>query len=264
MPTWKVIAAKVTGPDHEEAGLPCQDAYGHLLKGTRLIAAVADGAGSARFSETGAQTLVDCVISELAQFDTPIESADWDGCDLWTEILEAAVERARTALTDIIAGMDCEPAAKLSDYHATMVGFIAEPEGGFFFHIGDGTAAAVPDVADWQSCTLSMPENGEFANETYFFTQDDWRDHLRITPFGPSAAIVAVSDGAMPFTVAQGFQGLEARFLAPVTAFLDKATPEAGGAALAGTLDRADARRISGDDKTFLWARLQADTPTEQ
>ena len=33
MPTWKVVAAKVTGPDHEAAGLACQDAFGHAQLG---------------------------------------------------------------------------------------------------------------------------------------------------------------------------------------------------------------------------------------
>lgn len=260
MPRWKVIAAKVRGPDHEAQGLPCQDAFNHAVQGCRLIAAIADGAGSARFSERGAQCLVDTVVAALSNRPEPVAGAPEVMLETWRPVVEAAVERARAAVDEIIdEAPTSDPPATPADYHATLVGMVAEPEGGVLFHIGDGAAMAVADTADWLTGTMSPPENGEFANETYFFTQGSWRQHLRLTAFGPSAVIVAVSDGAMPFTVAERFAGLEPRFLAPVTAFLERAAPAAGRKALAGVLDREDARRISGDDKTVLWARLLGD-----
>jgi len=74
----------------------------------------------------------------------------------------------------------------------------------------------------------SRPENGKFANETYFFTGANWRDRPRLSPFGASALILLVSDGAMPFTLAEKFQGLEPRLIAPVTAYLDRVDPNQG------------------------------------
>ncbi|MEM7224934.1 MAG: PP2C family serine/threonine-protein phosphatase [Pseudomonadota bacterium] len=253
MSSWKVIAAAVRGPDHEADRLPCQDAYSHAEAGDRLVAVVSDGAGSARFSETGAKVLCHEVVAALSTCDKALDG----GHEPWRPAVEQAVERARAALeARIPEEIALGAPVTLADYHATLVGVVAAPNGGFFFHIGDGTAAAVSEIGDWAGCRLSLPENGEFANETYFFTQEIWRDHLRFTDFGASPLIVMVSDGAMPFTVAERFAGLEGRFMAPVTRYLEGASPEDGAKALAGTLDRADARRISGDDKTLLWARL--------
>ncbi|MDH3476221.1 MAG: protein phosphatase 2C domain-containing protein [Rhodospirillales bacterium] len=257
MAAWKVIGAAVRGPSHEQDGRPCQDAFAHHAGAERLIAVVADGAGSARFSDRGARLLGETVVSALAGHTETLEGLNGAVPESWQAAVAAAVERTRATLAAAIAeASPCDPPATLADFHATLVGAVAEPGCGFLFHIGDGSAAAVSDPGDWAGCTLSLPENGEFANETYFFTQDIWRDHLRFTAFGPSALIVLVSDGAMPFTLAERFAGLEGRFLGPVTAFLEEAAPEAGRAALAATLDRPDARRISSDDKTLLWARL--------
>lgn len=256
MSGWKIIGASVRGPDHEDNGLPCQDAFGHATTDRRLVAAVADGAGSARFSDHGSRLLCDTVVAALGQCDELLDPTAATVPEGWRSAVEGAVRAARDEVRALLCDQPAaNPPASLDDYHATLIGAVAEPEGGFFFHIGDGTGAAVPDTADWRTCTLSPPENGSFANETYFFTQDTWRQHLRFTAFGPCALIMMVSDGAMPFTLAERLAGLEPRFLAPVTAFLDTAAPEAGGAALAATLDRPDARRISSDDKTLLWAR---------
>jgi hypothetical protein len=257
MRTWKVVAASVRGPSHEESGEPCQDAFAHAIEGERLIAVVADGAGSARFSDQGAALLCETMVRELGSCGERLDGTAEGVSEAWQAAVAAAVETAREgarALIPAAAGEDGE--ASLADYHATLVGAVAEPGAGFLFHIGDGSAAAVHDMNDWADCALSKPENGEFANETYFFTLDDWRDHLRFTGFGPSELVVVVSDGSMPFTVAEKFAGLEPRFLKPVSAYLEKTPAEAGGKALAGTLDREDARRINGDDKTLLWARL--------
>ena len=54
-PKWRVLSASVQGTRHIRAGLPCQDSvYSRAdLPGGALIAAVADGAGSAPLSDIG-------------------------------------------------------------------------------------------------------------------------------------------------------------------------------------------------------------------
>lgn len=258
---WKVVAASVRGPDHEVDGTPCQDAFAHRTDGRRLIAAVADGAGSAARSHEGAQRLCDVVVEELGRCSLALPNGAGEADPVmedWRTRACSAVRMVRDELRYRISQTpESEEAVRLRDYAATLVAVVAEPEGGFFLHIGDGVAAALADTAAWSDGVLSKPENGEFANETYFFTGDDWRERLRLTCFGPSELIVLLSDGAMPFTLADKLAGLEPRFMAPVTKFLDGVDEQAGGQALAHTLDREDARRISGDDKTLVWIRRQ-------
>lgn len=65
---WKVIQASVAGTSHVRTGKPCQDYcdYRRVVVGDELyvVAACADGAGSASFSEYGALIAVDTVLSE--------------------------------------------------------------------------------------------------------------------------------------------------------------------------------------------------------
>ena len=54
------------GTAHRAAGIPCQD-FGRLvqLDEDTVIAALADGAGSARLSHYGARAVVDCALPWL-------------------------------------------------------------------------------------------------------------------------------------------------------------------------------------------------------
>ena len=51
--TWMVSGGSVTGTSHRRVGLPCQDSSSYCIAGEVLIAAVADGAGSAALSDVG-------------------------------------------------------------------------------------------------------------------------------------------------------------------------------------------------------------------
>ena len=132
-----------------------------------------------------------------------------------------------------------------------MVGVVAWPDGGWFFHLGDG--AGVARHADGR--TLSSPENGEYANETFFLTGTAWREHLRITPIAtPMRSVLLMTDGAMPFALAKGGQDVFIPFADPVERFLASAEENAGNAALHATLDDPRTCQITGDDKTLLVA----------
>ena len=57
---WQATAASVRGTSHEKTGQPCQDAHRwEILPGAILVAAVADGAGSASLGDMGAQVGAD-------------------------------------------------------------------------------------------------------------------------------------------------------------------------------------------------------------
>jgi hypothetical protein len=142
----------------------------------------------------------------------------------------------------------------MGDFHATLIGVIAGPSGGLFFHIGDGAACAT-DVETFSPSILSQPENGEYANETFFFTQPDWQQHIRLTPFGRQFDLLALmSDGVTPFALASETAGPHKPFFDPLSRYLRSHTREEGESALAATLEKDAIRRITGDDKTLVWA----------
>jgi hypothetical protein len=142
----------------------------------------------------------------------------------------------------------------LSAFHATVVGAIAGPSGGIFFHLGDGAAFATM-LGDFSQSIFSPPENGEYANETFFFTQPDWQNHLRLTSFdGQFDLIALMSDGVTPFALAPGASAPHEPFIGPLSRYLRSHTQEEGRKALAVTFEKDAIRRITGDDKTLVWA----------
>ncbi len=142
----------------------------------------------------------------------------------------------------------------LRDFACTLVGCVVSSGGGFFFHIGDGFA--IHQQASGQA-QLSLPENGEYADETYFVTDDNWHDHLRITPIeAPTAEsfIGLMSDGPAPFAVNKTKTAFYLPFIEPVMRYLRGASASEGCLALKNLLENEKTHHITADDKSLLLA----------
>jgi hypothetical protein len=247
--SWKVVAAAARGAGHALKDEPCQDAYHWLASESWLVAVVCDGAGSAAKSDVGAaiasRTIVNYLMAKTATADdTGVVDANH-----WQPFVIDAIAQARQNLCTESGVEDLAP------YHATVVGVIANQTNGLFFHIGDGTGTAVYEN-DWLNCVISKPENGEYADQTFFFTMDNWREHLRLLEFnGHPDMISLMSDGAMSFVMARELKGMDSRFIEPVHRYLSSVETTQGQRALAATLDNPKTYSITSDDKTLLWAK---------
>jgi len=234
---WRSFGASVIGKGHIDTGLPCQDAWAVVRGEHRLVAIVCDGAGSARQSERAAKEVTLTVSESLAAI-----GADDD------PDIAAALESARLRLEVIAA----EAGHELDDYACTVVGLLLSGTRGVLFHLGDGLAVArSPDAPP----VVSLPENGEYSNETWFLSHRDWRAHLRVTPLPPPdqiSCIALMSDGAMPFAMARGNADLFEPFIGPVLRFLAAADDQTGNEALAATLGSERTYSITEDDKTLV------------
>jgi hypothetical protein len=250
-PAWQVTAASVRGPDHARERRPRQDACAWRAEGSRLVAAIADGAGSAPMSREGARVCSAAVVEVLSGLPLPPRDGEEPAV---RAAVEAAIADARSRL---VCRLACSGAGSLRDYCATLVGVWAEEQRGWLFHIGDGAAAAARTENPGDS-VVSPPDNGRFAEETFFFTDRTWREHLRIMPFSARNLVVLVSDGVGSFTFAPRWRGLEAEFVGPLARHLDGRPPAAARRMLARVLQAPGAQAISGDDKTLLLARLRA------
>lgn len=242
---WNLVAAAVQGPSHRLDDTPCQDAFAFSITDDRLVAVVSDGAGSAARAAEGSRITADRMVAGLSALTLDPAA---DGVEAWRPAVERVIEDLRAGLATLSDNGD------IADFHATLVAVVAGPAGGLFIHIGDGMAHAAD--AALAPVGHSVPVNGEEANSTYFVTLPFWRETLRLTPFGPFARIILMTDGPMPFAAAKKGVGLEPAFMRPVDGFLSTHPVAEGAEALAGTLDGPDARRISTDDKTILWAAL--------
>ena len=251
--TWRVFAASSIGKSHIDAGTPCQDASAHQVVGDTLLAAVCDGAGSQELSHIGSEALSRRVVALLAE-----------RANAGTNLVTLDVAAFETAIDDIVGQVRAELIAEAeaagvapNSYSATLVGAVANGNTGWFFHVGDGQGAAEPRD-ETGAVVMSLPENGEYANETYFVTGEEWREHLRITPItAPIRTIALMTDGAAPFVMSKGNAALYRPFMDPVEKFLLGANEPDGSAALASTLGDPRTYRITGDDKTLLIALWQ-------
>jgi len=237
---WRVYGASAIGKGHIDAGLPCQDSFATTFDNERLAAVVCDGAGSASRSELGASECANVICTFLTTAaSVPAISVD-------QTFIEQAVKAARARI-EIRALEASLPTRELA---CTLVGVILFSHGGYLFHVGDGMA--VVEFPDGSSI-LSMPENGEYSNETFFVTSDDWQPHLRITPFvGQASCICLMSDGAMPFAINREKSGLFGPFINPVRTYLSTVTESEGSEALKATLADERTWSITSDDKTLL------------
>lgn len=246
---WKVYFASATGKYHLNDNAPCQDAGHYAVIDGVLVGVVCDGAGSASEGQAGSEFFarkVTELVSESLKAgafakDLPADCRDY---------LSGIIQSARTELNDIALARQLAP----RDFACTLVGCLISKHGGCFFHIGDGFAIYMGE--DGES-VLSYPENGEYSDETYFVTDDNWSEHFRVTQLSDinrGGLVGLMSDGAAPFAVNRPKTGFYRPFIDPVMAFLRESTEQNGSQALKTVLEDEKTFEITSDDKTLLLA----------
>ena len=172
-----------------------------------------------------------------------------DQASPWRTRVLGAIAAARRAIEAVAE------AGGLETFRTTLVGVVAQRSRGLVFHIGDGAALvfgegeAMPELV-----AISAGETGEHVGETVFVTDDDWLEHVRVTPFRRASGCVLLTDGVTPFALLQGGDRPDWGFMRPVLTYLARHGGETAAKALELLLNREDAKRVSGDDKTLLWA----------
>ena len=257
---WNLGGVSVIGFSHEENGTLCQDAHAfRVTQNNEVVAAVADGAGSARLSHEGAKAFTTAIVDHLVSFLDGGSVSIHDASSIRSEIV-ANVNVTKKQLLETHAKSNAAEdhggsleAFTLRDFHATIIIAVCGVGGGAFYHVGDGAGAAFL-FDDPEGAVVSKPENGEYANETYFVTEENWEEHLRVTPFSDSSdTILLMSDGVSGMAMTKGCEKPAVNFAVPLLKFLKKNDRETNELAVANTISKDSVRAITGDDKTLLW-----------
>lgn len=216
---WRFAFASTRGSSHVAGGLPCQDSSICELIGTAddpvFVAAVSDGAGSASHSEVGSSIAcksfvneITALVSELGSSQPPdhIQMEAWLA-DFLTEAQSAADERDLT----------------LRDLACTFVGAVVTPTWSAFCQVGDGAIVVDHDVEDAAGRfeVVFWPEQGQYANETYFATMADATEHLHYRVDNrPVREIAIFSDGlqrmVLDYATREPFQPFFFQMMQPV------------------------------------------------
>lgn len=197
---WKTVNYAVQGRGHERDNIPCQDKTLVMAKNGVQVIALADGAGSARYSHFGAEAALNAIGTFIADhFDVLINSPDG------VNVKETIIQEAQEALTAEAQRLDCD----YRDLASTLLLIAVKDEFFMLIHIGDGV---IGYVKNQDLLIASMPENGEFANSTYFLTSPGVVAKTKLAK-GKTAGIqgfVLMSDGT-----AESFYHKRTRTLAP-------------------------------------------------
>lgn len=127
---FEIAGGSVTGRDHLLAGRNNQDAYHWIDHDDLLVAVVADGCGSGKFSEVGARLGVRLVTEALR---ASVKNADPQTC------LDQASFSVLMSLNQVARTMGRPLSQIIEDYFLfTIVGIVVAPWGVWIFSLGDG------------------------------------------------------------------------------------------------------------------------------
>jgi hypothetical protein len=247
---WRCIAASVRGVGHERSGQPCQDAHGWRCMGGKMLAAsIADGAGSAALSEIGARIAADTALNAIVE---SIESALPSTDEQWSTALLAAAVAARTAVEAEAVLREIE----VRELASTLILVAAHPSGIAVAQIGDGAAVVKNRAGELSAITI--PQNGEYLNETIFLTSPTAVETAQVVVWrGEPAQIAVFSDGLQTIALSAKESAPYAPFFAPLFRFADGVTDQTRGELeLAEFLKSPRFEQRTDDDLTLVLATI--------
>ena len=215
-----IVAASQRGRSHAQEGRPRDDHFSlfHCDESDWYIIAVADGAGSAKYSRKGSEVACKAVIDHCKNllfdnpdFETSIREyeADRDNQEKRTNVTRHVIDiiykGAMNAHEAVKKVAEANEEAKLKDFATTLMFAVCKKyDFGWFiasFWVGDG-AMCLFDAENKTAKLLGTPDEGEFSGQTRFLTMPEiFRDpdvvskRLRISLVRDFTALFLMTDG---------------------------------------------------------------------
>lgn len=252
---WRFVVGQATGSAHEKLKAPCQDRFFCATDAgeATLIAAVADGAGSASHAHVGAEIAISTV-GNIVQFGVRAGRRDY------TEVLREAAALARRKILEEAAARSISP----RNFACTLLTTIVAPVGGAALQIGDGVIVAREASADWR--WIFWPQKGEYANATCFLTDEGALTQAQVAPLPNEVQDIALtSDGLESLALQYARRVAHEPFFR--TAFAPVHTAQGDGeiaslsTSLSEFLRSPTVRSRTDDDTTLILATRRARSP---
>ena len=194
---WLLSAASQRGYSHRRNGTPNQDYYDFrgvgTFSGEVLVLAVADGAGSAPHSASGSRIAASTAVNELTKRVNKNPA-----CTIKPHLMRSALRRAIKRSRNEIKLHAKREHIEFRELATTLAIAVVNDAMLATAHIGDGVI--ITRNSDGQYYTVSGPQNGEYANETYFITSG--QDPIVSIIQNPDvSAISLITDGLQPISV---------------------------------------------------------------
>ncbi|PWR73857.1 PP2C family serine/threonine-protein phosphatase [Methanospirillum lacunae] len=181
----KIFGLSIRGPSHITSDIPCQDACNYkILDKNKGIIAIADGLGSAPFSDIGAKF---CVKSAIDLIQKMYVESYLDDINI-EEIVFQVIEETRTNLVDY----SLINKYNLQDLACTLIIVLIDGNNCAVSQIGDG--AVVSSYGD-DIFLISEPNNLEYRNEVIPITSDQWKEFVIVRKTSNFNNIAVFTDG---------------------------------------------------------------------
>ncbi|WP_062115510.1 PP2C family serine/threonine-protein phosphatase [Collimonas pratensis] len=257
---WRHLCACAIGTSHVSSGTPCQDSCLVISATDRqgasfLIALAADGAGSATFSEEGAE--LTCEVAGRF-FCDHIEKTENPA--LSTDLAFQCLEQVRDAIFTAANAHQSVP----REYACTLVGCVVGATEALAFQIGDGALVFRSDVGLYP---IFWPDAGEYANMTYFVTDENAEKRLQVAVVQAPNEIAVLTDGLQRLALVFATREVHAPFFESMFKVLRGAnTDECDDLThhLVQFLDSSEVNQRTDDDKTLILATRLTGTENEQ
>ena len=251
---WRIAGASAIGTSHLKSSAPCQDAfkcglYESAHEGEVMLLMASDGAGSARFSDIGADVACREFAGNLELYladGNRVESLDPTNVRKWLDNVVAALSARASA-----------DGAPLRDYACTLLAAVLTRTHAVFTQIGDGAMVVREGPEDW--CYIFWPQHGEYINTTRFLTDPSSIDQLEFTLVARAIHELAVfTDGIEPLVLQYATNTVHSPFfntmLPPVRALAEPGFNTALSKQLSLYLSSPIICSRTDDDKTLLLA----------
>lgn len=185
---WLTCNYEVKGRKHELMDIPCQDKTAVFRDEANKVTAVAlaDGAGSAKIAEKGAECVVNKVLPYVNKYFDRIYNNRQDPLIIDELVNYLHEELVRVAHT-------CN--GRIDDLATTMLFCVIKDSRFLAGHIGDGIIGI---HCSNSTALLSSPVNGEYVNETFFVSDENAALHMSIYggEIGDIDGFILLSDGS--------------------------------------------------------------------
>jgi hypothetical protein len=257
--SWRSASASVRGTSHLRSGLPCQDA--HLVRRVAtktgrevLLVACSDGAGSASHSQVGShvacKTVVKAAANWIEQGNSPEDVTRPIVEDWFIEVMRSIAEEAEL--------LQLRP----RELACTLLFALVGDGKAAFAQVGDG--AIVASVGD-EYVPIFWPQSGEYANQTYFITDQEALTRVQYDFLdGVIEEVAAFTDGIQSLALQYAAYCAHTPFFRPLFERLRRDPPgqrEDLSDSLRQFLASDRVNQRTDDDKTLVLASRRSDLP---
>ena len=179
---WSIAGTSIQGVSHVKHDIVCQDAIASHRKDNFYGIALADGAGSLKYSDFGAQLITKISL----RFVEHNYDAIYDGTINQSEMIDK--------IENYLMKKAQKFKIKFEELGSTLQIVCIKDDRFIFIHIGDGVISYVNKSGLVE--VLSHPMNGEFSNQT-FFTTTKYENRLRLGlgEIKDAQSFILMSDG---------------------------------------------------------------------